>query len=627
MKKIFTLACLAVLAATANAERVSVDHEGDGMTGDGAYITCTFNDATGTYADAQARVEYTMANTEGKLSVSATFSGMQDFVGLVPAAYMFIDGVGETPLNEENGAYTATTAAVLTEGQEYTGYFKRLSSGAYFGGDLLFPFKFQFGEGGTITPPEPVEPGVLSYYVLPAWEGMEKVLPTTWYNWWNGGTLADGTETIDGIACKTWTMTLAGANGCGGWLTTGYDVSPILTHGYNLKFWVKSTATCVAKVKLSRPGDPEIANEVPFEFERDGQWHEVVMNLHETFPQFAASGATDGDVYMFSFVAGDAAVEGDAFSFSNVRYIPVDGDDYKPALAPEHLYLLGAVEGHEWSTNESPEMTKEGSVFTITATLTSGANFKFTTTHTADAGNWDGEGGINTVMNYGQANDNAVVTLDTPFALVGQIGQIGAINVGGAGKYTITADFIDAAAPMCTVAKAGGETAVVPEHLYLMGAVKDHSWSTNDSPEMTKDSNVFSITVDIENDANFKFTTVSTAEPADWTTINSSLNYGQAVDNEIIATDTEVPMVAVVGEAGAFRLAEPGLYTITADFTNAGVPMCKAVKKSDAIETVESASTAAAEYYTLQGVRIAEPAAGMIVIRRLGTTVEKIVVR
>lgn len=132
--------------------------------------------------------------------------------------------------------------------------------------------------------------------------------------------------------------------------------------------------------------------------------------------------------------------------FKSITALPYDGPE-----APEHLYVIGAVKGHEWSTDNSPEMIREGDLFTATVTLTEQANFKFTTVSTETPNDWDGENGINKNMCYGQANDNTVITLGEEFNLIGMVGNVGALNTGHAGTFIITVDFSDPETPVCTV--------------------------------------------------------------------------------------------------------------------------------------------------------------------------------
>ncbi len=165
MRKISLFAC--ALAVTLSAMASTVDHKGQGMSGADAYSEVTFNylGDEGPKDDLTAKAVYTFtATADNHLNLSVNFQDLDaaKFIGLVPACYCIIDGIGETPLTLDGDVYTGTTAGTLTEGATYTGFFKRMSSAAWYGGDLLFPFSFTFTKegGGTVTP-DPEIPGNL----------------------------------------------------------------------------------------------------------------------------------------------------------------------------------------------------------------------------------------------------------------------------------------------------------------------------------------------------------------------------------------------------------------------------------------------------------------------------------
>ena len=161
MKKLFlTAAAVAALSLQGYADRIEVPHQGSGMSGDDAYVTATFSCGQADKENKTARVDYTFtATSDNHISVSATFTDLESsvFIGLVDPCYLFIEGVGETSLTLANGTYTATTAGTFTEGQTYSGWFKRMSAADWYGGDLLFPFSFTYtaGSGSGETPSTP----------------------------------------------------------------------------------------------------------------------------------------------------------------------------------------------------------------------------------------------------------------------------------------------------------------------------------------------------------------------------------------------------------------------------------------------------------------------------------------
>lgn len=145
MKKL--LLCLVALFAAIGAQASTETIEkGFGTSGTS---TVKFG-ATGK-PDITAKAVYTLnLNAENKLEVELTFVDLNnsDVEGLGDnPCYMFIDGVGETPLTYADGKYKGTTGGTVNPGQFYSNcYFKRACAniGTNYGvdGQLIFPFQF-----------------------------------------------------------------------------------------------------------------------------------------------------------------------------------------------------------------------------------------------------------------------------------------------------------------------------------------------------------------------------------------------------------------------------------------------------------------------------------------------------
>lgn len=145
MKKLL-LCLVALLAAIGAQASTQTIEKGFGTSGTS---TVKFG-ATGK-DDITAKAVYTLTlNAENKLEVELTFVDLNnsDVEGLGnDPCYMFIDGIGETPLSYADGKYTGTTAEPATPGKFYSNcYFKRAcaNTGANYGenGQLIFPFQF-----------------------------------------------------------------------------------------------------------------------------------------------------------------------------------------------------------------------------------------------------------------------------------------------------------------------------------------------------------------------------------------------------------------------------------------------------------------------------------------------------
>lgn len=145
MKKLLLclVALFAAIGAQASSETIT---KGEGTSG-----TSTVKFSATNKPDITAKAVYTLTlNAENKLEVELTFVDLNnsDVEGLGDnPCYMFIDGVGETPLTYADGKYKGTTGGTVNPGQFYSNcYFKRAcaNTGTNYGvdGQLIFPFEF-----------------------------------------------------------------------------------------------------------------------------------------------------------------------------------------------------------------------------------------------------------------------------------------------------------------------------------------------------------------------------------------------------------------------------------------------------------------------------------------------------
>lgn len=157
-----------------------------------------------------------------------------------------------------------------------------------------------------------------------------------------------------------------------------------------------------------------------------------------------------------------------------------------------------------------------------------------------------------------------------------------------------------------------------PEKVYLIGNFGDTHWSTADPVEMTKDGDKFSVETELKaagtdtEDGYFSFVT---AKGAEWDDVNGSDRYGAKTKDEAItvSTDVEYEKFAVgvnASAANSWKL-KAGKYVFTIDFEKGVVRV--EPKTSTGVENISAAGEAAAEYYNLQGVRVANPANGIFI--------------
>ena len=163
---------------------------------------------------------------------------------------------------------------------------------------------------------EPVEPATTVYYVLPlkdmdvADNNEESAfIPTTFFPWYQCAGAPVSVQPFGNLRkANVYTFT-ADANigpeaASGGWLSSGVDLSEIVAKDYDLLFSVKTTSSATMAVKLVVDGEENKGNEVQFAADNNGEWQTVRMNVKEKFPNFANSGVTTENAYVFAFVAG-----------------------------------------------------------------------------------------------------------------------------------------------------------------------------------------------------------------------------------------------------------------------------------------------------------------------------------
>lgn len=213
----------------------------------------------------------------------------------------------------------------------------------------FFPAKAQEAAQGTV------------YYVLPLQDmaGKTNFIPTTFAPWYQCAGITSKQETVGTVSnANVYTFTTLGDNSSsGGWLSNGFDISPILTGDYDLLFDFRTTKSASYRIKLVIPATApaqEVGNETEFTATPNGQWQTIRMNVKEKFPAFATSGATSGTAYVFSFVAANCQKD-DTFDFANVRYVPKGTTD-KPVVTTPSLAIAEASCAYKSATSVTASM-------------------------------------------------------------------------------------------------------------------------------------------------------------------------------------------------------------------------------------------------------------------------------
>lgn len=178
----------------------------------------------------------------------------------------------------------------------------------------------------------------------------------------------------------------------------------------------------------------------------------------------------------------------------------------------------------------------------------------------------------------------------------------------------------------------GPEPADMPSQLWILGNLSGMQWTTDAGVEMTKKGSTF-VAEDVvfelpDNKATDCYFNLTDALGADWDELNQAANrYGAAAEGATITVGNSAAMKAYLNNVDAMGclswMVAPGTYTVIADFENMTVTVTDKVGGVDAIEGEDNAE---AEYYNLQGVRVAEPTSGLYIVRR-GSKVTKEIVR
>ncbi|MCM1066720.1 MAG: alpha-amylase family glycosyl hydrolase [Muribaculaceae bacterium] len=164
----------------------------------------------------------------------------------------------------------------------------------------------------------------------------------------------------------------------------------------------------------------------------------------------------------------------------------------------------------------------------------------------------------------------------------------------------------------------------MPAEFYVIGEVNKGSWSPSKGVAMERKGALFTVTTTVEGYFSFA---KKLGTGSDWNSLNVDGNrYGVAADATIaLGQPVYITQINDPKAIGLSTSTPKGEYTITVDWNDMSVTLSKPTG-IDAPEVTEP-TDAPVEYYTLQGIRVAEPLAPGLYIRRQGATVSKILVK
>lgn len=302
---------------------------------------------------------------------------------------------------------------------------------------------------------------------------------------------------------------------------------------------------------------------------------------------------------------------------------PVMGD------APAKLYLLGNIKGAQWSTSASPEMTKSGNKFIISATFESTdskAEYCYFNLSDALGADWDA---LNMAANrYGSSEEGTVIADNSSAPMKAYLNGVDASGCLSwkvkPGTYTLTADF-----STMTVSLGKGTTPdpgpgpepddpTVPSVIYVIGEVNGNVWAPDLGVELKKNGSNLIGTIEVKSATGKGYFSFARKLASSWDQLNAS---GNRLAPE---TDTELTLN---GPAKKFILnppadtkafyAENGQYDIVVDWKNLTASL-KTPGSSD-VEGI-AIESAAPVYFNLQGQRVDNPQSGIYIELKAGKT-------
>lgn len=375
----------------------------------------------------------------------------------------------------------------------------------------------------------------------------------------------------------------------------------------------------------------------------------VKYALHGTItgdPNWASSELTEADgkwVWTGKIVAGDFGIKKMDADYNQIGWVnaATDADknisaegtynasengagnwsntlegNYTLTFDPAALTLTIAKYGGEVSVVKSYALkgTITGTEEWVSIPMTEGEDGTWSWTGDVKAGSFGVQYLENGIQQKWYASANEAAAIDAPGDYnATENGKNWTLNLEGKMTFTYNPTTL-------LLSVTGGSQSPVgtPEKVYLVGNFGDKHWSTADPVEMTKDGDKFSVEAELKaagtdtEDGYFSFVT---AKGASWDDVNGSDRYGAKTKDEAITVSTDVEYekfaAGVNASAANSWTLKAGKYVFTIDFEKGIVRV--EPKTSTGVENISADGEAAAEYYNLQGVRVANPANGVFI--------------
>lgn len=230
-------------------------------------------------------------------------------------------------------------------------------------------------------------------------------------------------------------------------------------------------------------------------------------------------------------------------------------DDQTPVSTTYQWYLKSAA-WNNWTDKKNFTLQSDGTYLLENVDITAGSEFKaFMTTNNKNE------------KGYKYGNNDSNYSFDAPKdEMLYEKGYNMKLNT--AGKYSFTISQEGSNWKMKTV-KAGN----APEHVYVIGSIKDNNWNTGSAPEMTKNGSKFTLSnVELVNNGDKAKFTLITKLGENWPAVNGSNRFGPSSKSDTDASTTAANMVKEykvgtddVGSAKNWLIAA-GTYDLVFDY-------------------------------------------------------------
>lgn len=199
--------------------------------------------------------------------------------------------------------------------------------------------------------------------------------------------------------------------------------------------------------------------------------------------------------------------------------------------------------------------------------------------------------------------------------------QVGSYTGDGVGEFTKT--YVTYELGEGGEVGPGPEVSDAPEKLYILGNIKDASWSETASPAMTKVSDneftIDNVVLTDSGDGNAYFAFAS--ELGTWDIVNSNRYVPESDATRNVTVNMPTEFKYYEGSGSDSWIIAAGTYSFSMNFSTNMLTVTNEAGVTSILD-----ENAPVEYYNLQGVKVTNPEKGMYIIKQ-GKKTAKVIVR